>query len=49
MGRDAEVTDRAIDVQIGRLRRALGDDPQNPVFIRTVWGVGYVLATGGDA
>lgn len=47
MGRDAEVTDRAIDVQIGRLRKALGDNPQAPRYIRTVWGVGYMLA-GGD-
>jgi two-component system, OmpR family, phosphate regulon response regulator OmpR len=45
MGRDAEVTDRAIDVQITRLRKAMGDDPTNPVWIKTVWGVGYVLAT----
>jgi two-component system, OmpR family, phosphate regulon response regulator OmpR len=43
LGRDAEVTDRAIDVQITRLRRALGDDPADPAWIRTVWGVGYVL------
>ncbi|MBD3730845.1 MAG: response regulator [Sphingomonadales bacterium] len=48
MGRDAEVTDRAIDVQIGRLRKALGDDPQAPRHIRTVWGVGYVLAAGDE-
>jgi len=48
MGRDAEVTDRAIDVQVGRLRKALGDDPQSPRYVRTVWGVGYVL-TGGEA
>lgn len=49
LGRDAEVTDRAIDVQIGRLRRAIGDDAANPRFIRTIWGVGYVLTHGGDA
>jgi two-component system phosphate regulon response regulator OmpR len=49
IGRDADVTDRAIDVQIGRLRKALDDDAHNPVFIRTVWGVGYVFATGGEA
>ncbi|MFM9979046.1 MAG: response regulator [Sphingomonadaceae bacterium] len=42
-GRDAEVTDRAIDVQIVRLRKALGDDPAEPRWIKTVWGVGYVL------
>lgn len=46
LGRDAEVTDRAIDVQIARLRRAIGDDAGEPRFIRTVWGVGYVLAPG---
>lgn len=44
LGRDAEVTDRAIDVQIVRLRKALADDPANPQWIRTVWGVGYMLA-----
>ncbi|MEH6756071.1 MAG: response regulator [Parasphingorhabdus sp.] len=48
MGRDAEVTDRAIDVQIGRLRKALGDDPQSPRYVRTVWGTGYVLANGSE-
>jgi two-component system, OmpR family, phosphate regulon response regulator OmpR len=42
-GRDAEVTDRAIDVQIVRLRKALGEDPADPRWIKTVWGVGYVL------
>jgi two-component system, OmpR family, phosphate regulon response regulator OmpR len=43
LGRDADVTDRAIDVQIARLRKALGEDPNNPQWIKTVWGVGYVL------
>lgn len=49
MGRDAEVTDRAIDVQIGRLRKAIGDDAAAPRHIRTVWGVGYVLVDGSEA
>lgn len=49
LGREAEVTDRAIDVQVGRLRRAIGDDAANPRFVRTIWGVGYVLTDGGDA
>lgn len=44
MGRDAEVTDRAIDVQVARLRKVLGDDPADPQWIKTVWGVGYALA-----
>ncbi|BBE72562.1 response regulator [Oharaeibacter diazotrophicus] len=48
IGRDAEVTDRAVDVQIARLRKAIGDDPDAPVWIRTVWGHGYVFAKPGD-
>lgn len=44
LGRNAEVTDRAIDVQIMRLRKALGEDPDHPRWIKTVWGAGYVLA-----
>jgi len=43
LGRDAEVTDRAIDVQIARLRKAMGEDPDEPQWVKTVWGVGYVL------
>lgn len=43
LGRDAEVTDRAIDVQIARLRKAMGEDPDEPEWVKTVWGVGYVL------
>jgi two-component system phosphate regulon response regulator OmpR len=45
LGREAEVTDRAIDVQVNRLRKAIGDDPADPRWIKTVWGVGYVLAS----
>ncbi len=47
LGRDAEVTDRAVDVQIARLRRAIGDRADDPDLIKTVWGVGYVLVSGG--
>lgn len=43
-GRDAEVTDRAIDVQITRLRRAIGDRGDAPMIIKTVRGVGYMFA-----
>ncbi len=42
-GREYEVFDRAIDVQISRLRKLLEADPQNPKFIQTVWGFGYVF------
>lgn len=44
LGRDAEVTDRAIDVQILRLRRLIESDISNPYWIKTVWGHGYVFA-----
>jgi two-component system, OmpR family, response regulator len=43
-GREAEAYDRAIDVQISRLRQRLGDDGREPRLIQTVRGEGYVLA-----
>lgn len=33
--------DRAIDIAILRLRRVLEQDPKEPRWIQTVWGVGY--------
>lgn len=36
--------DRAIDVQIGRLRRKLREDTREPVLIRTIRGDGYMFA-----
>ena len=44
-GREAEAYDRAIDVQISRLRQRLRDDSREPALIKTVRGEGYVLAT----
>ncbi|PFG45006.1 DNA-binding response OmpR family regulator [Georgenia soli] len=35
-----------VDVHIGHVRRKLGDDPADPVFIRTVRGVGYRMGPG---
>ena len=32
---------KIVDVNIRRLRIKLEDDPQNPVFVTTVWGYGY--------
>ncbi len=37
--------DRSIDVRISRLRQKLEDDPQNPRFIRTIYGAGYLFAS----
>jgi two-component system phosphate regulon response regulator OmpR len=36
-------SERAIDVQIARLRRKIEPDPRNPQHLQTVWGEGYVL------
>lgn len=36
--------DRAIDIAILRLRRALEEDPKEPQWIQTVWGIGYRFA-----
>ena len=46
-GRELESSDRSIDVQVSRLRRLLGEDPQGPRFIQTVWGFGYVFVPDG--
>lgn len=35
-----------VDVHIGHVRRKLGDDASDPVFIKTVRGVGYRMGTG---
>src|SRR5437660_561364 len=41
-GREYEVFDRAIDVQVSRLRKLVEDDPAKPRHIQTVRGFGYV-------
>jgi two-component system, OmpR family, response regulator len=41
--RDAGPFDRTVDVQIGRLRKKLGDDGKEPHIIKSVRGAGYVL------
>jgi len=46
-GREYEVFDRSIDVQISRLRKLVEEDPAHPRYIQTVWGHGYVFVPGG--
>ncbi len=48
-GRDHEVFDRAIDVQVSRLRKLVEPDPANPRYIQTVWGFGYVYVPDSPA
>jgi two-component system phosphate regulon response regulator OmpR len=40
---DGTVNERAVDVQINRLRRKIERDPANPLFLQAVRGVGYRL------
>jgi len=46
---DAEVYDRAIDVQVGRVRKKIEADPANPKLIVTERGVGYALMADVEA
>jgi two-component system phosphate regulon response regulator OmpR len=48
-GRDHDVFDRAIDVQVSRLRKLIEPDPANPRYIQTVWGFGYVFVPRDNA
>jgi DNA-binding response OmpR family regulator len=45
---NAEVYDRAIDIQILRLRRKIEADPAQPKFIKTERGAGYVFSVPVD-
>ena len=42
-GREAAPFDRTIDVQVGRLRKKLEADPEDPQIIKSVRGAGYIL------
>ncbi|TCO66283.1 response regulator transcription factor [Caldanaerobacter subterraneus] len=46
MGFDYEGYDRTIDAHIKNLRQKIEDDTKNPVYIRTVYGVGYKFGDG---
>jgi two-component system phosphate regulon response regulator OmpR len=47
-GREYEVFDRSLDVQISRLRKLIEPDPSSPLYIQTVWGLGYVFIPEGQ-
>lgn len=42
-GREWEAFDRAIDTQVGRLRKKIESDPGSPNLIKTVRGAGYIF------
>ena len=47
-GREYDVFDRSIDVQISRLRKLIEEDPSKPRYLQTVWGFGYVFVPDGN-
>jgi two-component system phosphate regulon response regulator OmpR len=44
-GQGGTVSERAVDVQVNRLRRKIERNPANPLFVQTVRGIGYRLVT----
>jgi two-component system, OmpR family, phosphate regulon response regulator OmpR len=42
-GNSGSVNERAVDVQVNRLRRKIERDPANPLIVQTVRGIGYRL------
>lgn len=47
-GREQGPFDRAIDVQVSRLRKLVERDPAVPRYLQTVWGFGYVFIPDGQ-
>ena len=48
-GREQGPFDRAIDVQVSRLRKLIEPDPSTPRYLQTVWGFGYVFVPDGQS
>ncbi|KZN59244.1 chemotaxis protein CheY [Pseudoalteromonas luteoviolacea CPMOR-1] len=44
VGREYDGLDRSVDVRISRLRKKLGDNPEQPFRLVTVWGKGYLCS-----
>ncbi len=40
--------DRSIDVCVNRLRRKIEPNPSEPIYLRTVWGAGYLFSRNGE-
>jgi two-component system OmpR family response regulator len=49
LGYSFEGYERSVDAHIKNLRQKLGDDPRQPRFIQTVYGVGYRFLGRRDA
>jgi DNA-binding response OmpR family regulator len=49
LGYNFEGYERSIDAHIKNIRQKLGEDPRNPLFILTIYGVGYKFTGKKDA
>jgi two-component system phosphate regulon response regulator PhoB len=47
-GNERTVTPRSVDVYIRRIREKVESEPQDPMYIQTIHGVGYRFATSSD-
>jgi two-component system, OmpR family, phosphate regulon response regulator OmpR len=48
-GAERSPFDRSIDVRVTRLRSKIESDPAAPVFIKTIWGKGYMFCPDGSS
>jgi DNA-binding response OmpR family regulator len=46
-GYERDPFDRMVDVRVTRLRRKIEPDPAHPIYLRTIWGTGYLFAPRG--
>jgi DNA-binding response OmpR family regulator len=46
LGHDYEGVERTLDSHIRNLRKKIGDDPKQPTYIKTIYGVGYRMDEG---
>lgn len=47
-GFDRSPYDRSIDIRVTRLRRKIEPHPDKPIYLRTIWGAGYLFSPLGS-
>jgi DNA-binding response OmpR family regulator len=47
-GAERSPFDRSIDVRVTRLRAKIEPDPAKPIYIKTIWGKGYMFCPEGS-
>ncbi|WP_457599545.1 response regulator transcription factor [Hydrogenimonas sp.] len=46
VGLPPDTRNRSIDMHISNIRQKIGDNPKEPRYIRSVWGIGYKFIAG---